>query len=137
MQDFGNYIYFIVFGILIISNIISSAKKKKAKQNNKPTTSTSPPSKTWADILRELQGEVIQTPQPQPVPVQSQPAKAKKQKNLTPISSPIVSVIEKTTEESSAFDEIKEENFDWINGIKDMDTLKKAVVFSEILDKKF
>ena len=138
MEEFGNYIYFIVFGIIIVSNIIRGAKKGKERQQ-KPNTDTSAPTKTWSDILRELQGEVLpqQKPQPQPVPVQRQSVKPIKEKKIKPVSSSVAPIMENSTTETPEFEEINDENNSWADGFKDLDTFKRTFVFSEILNKKY
>ena len=141
MEDYGNYIYFIVFGIIIVSNIIRGAKKAKQKQQNSSNTSTTPQAaKTWEDVLRELQGEIKQTPQAKPAPVfvQTNNLKTKKHKKPTPLAPAFDPSMEgQRAIETPVFEEPKEESVNWTEGIQDLDTLKKAFIMSEILNKKY
>jgi len=136
MEDYGNYIYIIVFGIIVISNIVRGIKKTKQKQQNTSNTSAAPPAKTWEDILRELQGELKQTPQPAPVSVKK-PQKRPKTETSAHAFVPSMEGQRAIVDAPVVLEEIKEEYMNWTDGFQDLDNVKKAFVMSEILNKKY
>ncbi|MDR3266856.1 MAG: hypothetical protein LBT24_04710 [Tannerella sp.] len=84
-EDLGNYLYWIIAAIAIVSSLWGKFKKAKSQQDKPKETSP----QDWGDVLGELFGEK----KPQPQPVVRQPAKPVNQgvvkKTQKPVYKPI------------------------------------------------
>ncbi|MDR3705454.1 MAG: hypothetical protein P4L28_06075 [Paludibacteraceae bacterium] len=138
-----SFVPLIIIAVLLILSSIRKKSKADSQQNIPPNPTPSTPN-TWAEILRELG----KTEMPA-----SQPATTK-EPDITAAASPIIEKKNRTPETESMPQFKQKETATSINGkspikdteiqdyepeysLNDPDTLRKAVVYAEILNRKY
>ncbi len=129
MDNLGDWLYIVLLIAAGISGLLSSGKKKK-RSAQMPTHPEAEPyteekpheTKSFWDVLDEVQKEQYRPQQQKPKP---QPVKQKVEKVSTP--KPKNRIIE---QEEDAF-AISSDSF------HDTEELKKAIIYSEILNRKY
>ncbi|MDR1161809.1 MAG: hypothetical protein LBK45_05665 [Tannerellaceae bacterium] len=158
MDNLGDWLYIVILIAVGISSLFSSAKKKKqagqAPQQPMPETenkgSNAPKPKSFWELLEEMQsgGQAQEeAPKPQPRPVVVTEKKKKTQEKKKPATSSIPAY---RSEGISAFGEMPaSQPLDLINlseeeafalpadSFRSVDELKKAIVYAEILHRKY
>lgn len=136
MDKLGDLIYILILGIIAVSGFFNSGKKKKRKQEADRRTPTIPQFPDFKEIFKDFE-EKKPTPSPKPV------GKIIKQKEQT-TTSPFLQTNENkrsplnTQSNTSLIDKNEEtpsflEEFDF----HDSNELKKAIIYSEILNRKY
>ena len=121
MDEFGDWIYIILMVVVGISSLFSSINKKKRQQQTQmPLPESSDPSYPASTVPTKKERRL---PPPVPIHIKNQP--------YNTLSTPYIqntnSII--TSEEESALSsELK---------LADPDTFRKAVIYSEILKRKY
>ncbi|HOG36327.1 MAG TPA: hypothetical protein PK984_02720 [Paludibacteraceae bacterium] len=130
-MEIGDYLYIIVLVIAIVTSMIGKAKKKEKEADKTP-----PLAPNWEDIAQELKKTVPQptndTPQPTPQPIKpTTPPIAEKQFKFENTDSKITKETPHQTHNYTI-----QENETAIDP-QNLDELKKAVIYSEILNRKY
>jgi hypothetical protein len=160
MDNLGDWLYIVILIAIGISSIFSSAKKKRqATQTPRPSTpdtanrgGDAPKPKGFWELLEEMQGggqaqEEVFRPAPQPVVVTEKKKKTPEQRKKTQ-SSTLPSAYSR--EGTSVFNETSAgQSLDMINlseeeafalpadSFRTTDELKKAIIYSEILNRRY
>ncbi len=116
--------------VIIVASVIWSVVSKLREQKSSHTENPNPaPSVNWDEVLRELPHEPIEQPEVEVVEPEIQMEISPKIKEETPAP-----VIEQTPVE----EEIEnQDSDDELNiSLSDADDLKRAVIYSEILNRK-
>jgi len=150
MDNLGDWLYIIILIVAGISSIFSSAKKKKKAEQlpQQPTfepeqgqKDASKPKSFWEMLEDEMKrGFEAQEQPPQPVITERKKKKQEKKPVRTYSSMPVYNEGERVVKEKSslpvAFSE--EEPFALSrDSFHDVDELKKAIIYSEILNRKY
>jgi hypothetical protein len=154
MDNLGDWLYIVIIIAVGISSFFSSAKKKKqagqASRQPMPETeheeSNTPKPKSFWELLEEMQGGA-QVPEemPQPVVITEKKKKTQEKKKQAKTSVPAY-----YSEGRSAFREMPDSrSSDLINlseeeafalpadSFRTIDDVKKAIIYSEILNRKY
>ncbi|MDR3140224.1 MAG: hypothetical protein LBU37_00605 [Tannerellaceae bacterium] len=158
MDNLGDWLYIVILIAVGISSLFSSAKKKKqaGQAPRQPIPSAenkggnTPKPKSFWELLEEMQnGGQIQeeTPRPAPQPVVITEKKKKTQEKKKPAKT---SVSAYNSEGTSAFRSApddqpldlislsEEEAFALqVDSFRNIDDVKKAIIYSEILNRKY
>ncbi|MDO4755970.1 MAG: hypothetical protein Q4A54_06475 [Parabacteroides sp.] len=137
VENIGDWLYFLFIIIAGISSLFSSKKKKKgvkpempAETEMIPEENSDQPEKGFWEILQEMQKQVSPTkPQPKKAPVnksnQKQPKKTENHTSRIDTQNQIKNIPEN--------DENTELNLELTHASE----LRKAVIYSEILNRKY
>jgi hypothetical protein len=155
MDNLGDWLYIVILIAVGISSIFSSAKKKKragqAPRQSIPETehgeSHTPKPKSFWELLEEMQGGV-QVPEETPQPIITEKKKKTPEKKkqartstLPPAYSSEGTCAFKETPDSQPLHSInlsEEEAFALpADSFQTVDELKKAIIYSEILNRKY
>jgi hypothetical protein len=157
MDNLGNWLYIVILIAIGISSLFSSAKKKKQagqvprqpipEAENKGGNTSRP--KSFWELLEEMQGgeqmqEEASLPAPQPVVITEKKKKTQEKRKQAKTSAYV------NSEETSAFKETptgqsldltnlsEEEAFALpADSFHNVDELKKAIIYSEILNRRY
>jgi hypothetical protein len=155
MDNLGDWLYIVIIIAVGISSLFSSAKKKKragqVPRQSIPETeyeeSNTPKPKSFWELLEEMQGGVqVPKEMPQPVVITEKKKKTQEKKKQTRTSASAYS-----SEGTSAFTEtpasqslhsinLSEEEKAFAlpdDSFQTIDELKKAIIYSEILNRKY
>jgi hypothetical protein len=158
MDNLGDWLYIVILIAVGISSLFSSAKKKKqagqASRQSKPDAedkgANTPKPKSFWELLEEMQGggqmqEETPLPTPQPVVITEKKKKTQEKRKQAKASVPAYN-----SEGTSAFRAAPDgQPLDLINlseeeafalpadSLCNIDELKKAIVYSEILKHKY
>ncbi|MDH6306618.1 hypothetical protein M2459_003389 [Parabacteroides sp. PF5-5] len=151
MDNLGDWLYILILVAAGISGLSSGKKKKQAQQPprqqpsygdiNKPQETQE--QKGFWEIFDEMQQEhKRQQPAQQPMPQQIKTEKPKKtQKKQTVVSTPAFKEGERAimaTAKSSLANSSDTEDFNLLeDSLLEVEELKKAVIYSEILNRKY
>ncbi len=137
MKDLGDYIYLIFIAIAVVSSFFGKKKKKDVQPNEHPTPATN-----WQEIIKQMaEGkELVDTPEPAPVKVAPVVAKAA---SVSPTPEAMVSVVSAAegarsiTHRAAVVDNDEESQSSLLVDIDDEDDAAKAIIYSEILTRKY
>jgi hypothetical protein len=135
-------LYFIIISAVIIISIVRNIKKAQQKTSmppeNHPTPST--PS-TWEDLMRELQKQT--QPEPEAVkrrePVEYEPISYQSQEEIIDEIESLKAETYQKKEKPEQEPILQEEKNEVPNDyeIKTAEDLKKAIIYSEIMNRKY
>ncbi len=137
MKDLGDYIYLIFIAIAVVSSFFGKKKKKDVQSNEHPAPATN-----WQEIIKQMaEGkELVDTPEPAPVKVAPVVAKAA---SVSPTPEAMVSVVSAAegarsiTHRAAVVDNDEESQSSLLVDIDDEDDAAKAIIYSEILTRKY
>ena len=141
MDNIGDWLYIVFLIIAGISGIISSAKKKKrSAEMPQPSVNDTFPEeqpeekKSFWDILQEMQQEDTEPE----VIIQEEKVLQKKYKTPPPIPffTERENVVSSIKKEATIPLPIKEENIQ-DSSFQNMEELRKAIIYTEILNRKY
>lgn len=149
MENLGDLIYIVVLAAIGLSSLFSAGKKKKAegemrKKQTPPdivTPQTASDRDFW-DILTEPENKrppviVKPTPKPQKKSPKPQVAKSAPVSSFLTGESEIERAIRKQTPAVSALEEEERDPLVTAEDFNDPESLRKAVIYSEILNRKY
>ncbi|WP_080905302.1 hypothetical protein [Parabacteroides sp. Marseille-P3160] len=136
MDNLGDLIYILILGVIAVSGIFSADKKKKKEREARKQN----PTPAGIPDLRELFGEFEEKKKnvspPKPIPVIKEKPK--------PTPSPFLltsegdSEIRRKAQSTNSLFPIEEEHFLGEKlDFRDIDELKKAIIYSEIFNRKY
>ncbi|MEG1544066.1 MAG: hypothetical protein RR382_06015 [Tannerellaceae bacterium] len=156
MDNAGDWLYIVFLVVAGLSGLIGSGKKKKkqtevlGQPGREITTEAEPaPEKGFWEILQEMQqGEEAPKPAPRPVSVAPQPVRKAKQNTATAFLSEEDRIYKAHVPEShipmlatpptiGRFAEEEQEGTDLDISFRDPADLRKAVIYAEILNRKY
>ncbi len=137
MKDLGDYIYLIFIAIAVVSSFFGKKKKKDVQPNEHPAPATN-----WQEIIKQMaEGkELVDTPEPAPVKVAPVVAKAA---TVLPTQEPMVSVVSAAegvrsiTHRAAVVDNDEESQSSLLVDLDDQEDAAKAIIYSEILTRKY
>ena len=137
MEDLGDYIYLIFIAIAVVSSFFGKKKKKDVQPNEHPAPATN-----WHEIIKQMaEGkELVDTPEPAPVKVAPVATKAV---SVSPTPEAMVSVVSAAegarsiTHRAAVVDNDEESQSSLLVDIDDEDDAAKAIIYSEILTRKY
>ena len=137
MEDLGDYIYLIFIAIAVVSSFFGKKKKKETEPNEHPAPATN-----WQEIIKQMaEGkELVDTPEPAPVKVAPVVAKAA---SVSPTPEAMVSVVSAAegarsiTHRAAVVDNDEESQSSLLVDLDDQEDAAKAIIYSEILTRKY
>lgn len=137
VENIGDWLYFLFIIIAGISSMFSSKKKKKgvkpetpAETEMMPEENSDQPEKGFWEILQEMQKQASPTnPQPQKTPINKSPKKQNKVSTIQTSKIDTQNRIKNVPED--------EENTGLDLELTHAAELRKAVIYSEILNRKY
>lgn len=154
MDNLGDWLYILILIAAGIGSLFSSAKKKKQAEQQPPQptlhpehdeTKTQKPKSFWEILEEEMKRGSVPQGQPQPTP---QPIKAenrKKTQKKSSVPTPSFAEGEKAIKDhrlsstlSSSIETQEDETYSIsVESFQNTDELKKAIIYSEILNRKY
>ena len=138
VENIGDWLYFLFIIIAGISSLFSSKKKKKRVQQKKTTLDTDMtseeeselPEKDFWDILQEIKEQSIpkEEPQPQKQSIRKSSQEEKKEPAIQK---------QPNTQNYRTIPSKEEDNIDIDMELTHASELRKAVIYSEILNRKY
>ena len=137
MEDLGDYIYLIFIAIAVVSSFFGKKKKKDVQPNEHPTPATN-----WHEIIKQMaEGkELVDTPEPAPLKVAPVATKAASVSSTPEAMVSVVSAAEgarSITHRAAVVDNDEESQSSLLVDIDDEDDAAKAIIYSEILTRKY
>ena len=137
MEDLGDYIYLIFIAIAVVSSFFGKKKKKETEPNEHPAPATN-----WQEIIKQMaEGkELVDTPEPAPVKVAPVVAKAA---TVLPTQEPMVSVksaaegTRSVVNRTAVVDDEEALQSSLLVDLDDQEDVTKAIIYSEILTRKY
>ena len=137
MEDLGDYIYLIFIAIAVVSSFFGKKKKKETEPNEHPAPATN-----WQEIIKQMaEGkELVDTLEPAPVKVAPVVAKAA---TVLPTQEPMVSVksaaegTRSVVNRTAVVDDEGASQSSLLVELDDQDDAAKAIIYSEILTRKY
>ena len=137
MEDLGDYIYLIFIAIAVVSSFFGKKKKKGTEPNEHPAPATN-----WQEIIKQMaEGkELVDTPEPAPVKVAPVVAKAA---TVLPTQEPMVSVksaaegTRSVVNRTAVVDDEEALQSSLLVDLDDQEDVTKAIIYSEILTRKY
>lgn len=134
MEDLGDYVYLIFIAIAVASSFLGKKKKKEASQSGEHPA----PSTNWQEVIKQM----AEGKEPEPAPVKVAPVKPAFA-TVSPTQETMVSV--KSAAEGTRSitykpaivedDEISQSSL--LVELDDQDDAAKAIIYSEILTRKY
>lgn len=137
MKDLGDYIYLIFIAIAVVSSFFGKKKKKDVQPNEHPAPATN-----WHEIIKQMaEGkELVDTPEPAPLKVAPVATKAASVSSTPEAMVSVVSAAEgarSITHRAAVVDNDEESQSSQLVDIDDEDDAAKAIIYSEILTRKY
>ncbi len=145
MDNPGDWLYIVLMAVAVVTSLISAGKKKRqeAEQQNRPqpdydTDEEASEEKGFWDVLQDMQKQEEARQQEVRRQQQARAAQATTQRKKQ-TSSPFLSgeTISRSAQAQSSFQEIDPEPILKEEAFKDPEELRKAVIYAEILNRKY
>ena len=137
MEDLGDYIYLIFIAIAVVSSFFGKKKKKDVQPTEHPAPATN-----WHEIIKQMaEGkEVVETPEPAPVKVVPVVAKPATVSSTQEAMVSVKSASEGTrsiTHKAATIEDDDDSQSPILVELDDQDDAAKAIIYSEILTRKY